>query len=100
MRYLILKVNKNIAYAKIHKMISPSKDRQVPLCKYYDKCGGCSFWHINYDAECEIKRNLISKNLKKIGGLDIELKEFIPSCKFINYRNKAQFPVKINKEGR
>lgn len=96
---LVLKVNKNIAYAKIQKMITLSKDRKASECKFYERCGGCNFWHINYQAECQVKKDLIQNNLKKIGGLDIKLKEFIPSEAVKNYRNKAQFPLKLSKEG-
>ena len=51
----ILKVLKNRAYGKIEEMITPSALRQASDCLVSEKCGGCVFRHISYDAEKMIK---------------------------------------------
>ena len=40
----LLKVLKNMAYAKIEKLLVPSEERCLPVCQNYPKCGGCNFY--------------------------------------------------------
>ena len=62
----ILKVKQNCAFAKIHEIIKPSKDRIENTCKSFPQCGGCSFRHIDYKKELLIKENNVKNNLKRI----------------------------------
>ncbi len=93
----IVKLQKNYAYGKLLKVLSPSADRVQPDCECYDQCGGCVFRHINYDSELAIKSNIVKNALSRIGGLDIPMLP-IMSDNDKGYRNKAQYP--INPEGR
>ncbi len=76
---------------KINNIIKESKDRIKPICPYYDKCGGCSFLHTNYELEKEFK---LDKGKELLGKIDnyYETKE-------LNYRNKVTLHVKDNKLG-
>ena len=55
--YEIVKDKKNYSEAKIGKIIKESPDRIVPKCPYYDRCGGCDFWHAKELLEKEFKIN-------------------------------------------
>ena len=55
----IIKDYKNYQIANITKIIKPNKNRIKPVCKYYDKCGGCVFLHTTNDEELSIKENYI-----------------------------------------
>ena len=92
----ILKVKPNCAFAKIHSIITPSKNRVDAACLSYPKCGGCSFRHIDYKTELQIKENNVKNNLKRIGGVDPEF-EPIVGLATGGYRNKAQYPVSLEK---
>ena len=87
----ITKTKKNYSEAKIDKILEESIERIDSICPYYDKCGGCSFLHTNYDLEKEFK---IEKAKELLGKIDnfYETKE-------INYRNKITLHVKNNKLG-
>ncbi|MBQ4100560.1 MAG: 23S rRNA (uracil(1939)-C(5))-methyltransferase RlmD [Oscillospiraceae bacterium] len=89
----IVKVNKTYAFGIIDKIITPSADRVDNDCPVYNKCGGCSYRHINYKSECEIKHNQVQNNLKRIGKIDLVLDDIIPSTSVSNYRNKVSAPV-------
>lgn len=97
----ILKAAKNYAYGKIEKIITPSKDRCEPDCDVFRKCGGCTFRHISYEAELAFKQKRVTDTLTRIGGIPAELVMPIVGAEKINgYRNKAQLPLTVDKEGR
>jgi len=89
----ILKSQKTYAFGKLLEVIDPSKHRTEPKCKYFYKCGGCTFWHLDYEAELEYKTQKVTDCIKRIGGIDIEVMQTIGSQSCERYRNKAQFPV-------
>lgn len=90
----VLKVNKNCAFAKIHKILEPSHARIEDDCSAYPKCGGCVFRHIDYKAELEIKENCVKNNLKRIGNCEPIFEE-ITALESFGYRNKCQYPVSL-----
>lgn len=94
----IIKVNKNISYGIIEKVIEKSKDRVEPECMVSKACGGCSLWHMNYDSELEFKREKVENTLKRIGNVGIGVEKITASDDVTRYRNKAQFPV-CDKDG-
>ena len=94
----VLKVNKNIAYAKINEIIKPSEKRIENTCQSFLRCGGCAFRHIKYSEELELKENAVRNNLKRIGGVEPEF-EPITALKETGYRNKCQYPVSKDKDG-
>lgn len=95
----ILKVGKNSAFAKIERIVTASPKRIAPDCPHYQKCGGCSLRHMSYKEELRMKKDRVQDALRRIGGLDIEIDEIIPSDDIDFYRNKAQYPVADTKSG-
>lgn len=89
----IIKVKKTYAVGIIKKLLQRSSMRSKDFCPIAEKCGGCCFAHIKYDAELEIKAGQVADNFKRLGGLDVELDPIIPSPSADRYRNKAQYPV-------
>lgn len=89
----IIKVKKTYAVGIIKKLLQRSSMRLKDFCPIAEKCGGCCFAHIKYDAELEIKAGQVADNFKRLGGLDVELAPIIPSPSADRYRNKAQYPV-------
>ncbi|MDE6781046.1 MAG: 23S rRNA (uracil(1939)-C(5))-methyltransferase RlmD [Ruminococcus sp.] len=94
-RIKIVKVLKNYAYGIIDEIITPSPDRILPDCPVYKKCGGCTFRHIDYNAECQIKNNIVKDAFQRIGGLNPEYDDFIVAEETSRYRNKAQYPLAV-----
>ena len=92
----IIKAKKNYAVGKLTKIITPSPDRIEPDCPVYSRCGGCSYRHISYEAECRVKEQNIADSFKRIGSLDVTVKPIIPAVSCSRYRNKAQYPVRMN----
>lgn len=99
LRIKIVKVLKNYAFGIIEEILVPSADRIVPDCIYHKQCGGCTFRHINYEKELEIKAKIVRDAFERIGKLSPEFLPIIGCKERQGYRNKAQYPVSEGKNG-
>ncbi len=96
----ILKANKKYAYGKIEEISEQSYNRIEPDCGIFNKCGGCTFRHINYQAELQFKQKRVYDALTRIGGVDGKyIDEIIGSDRINNYRNKVQLPFMKDDNG-
>lgn len=90
----LVKVKKSYAYGKVMSLIKASEKRTEKLCEHYPRCGGCNLQHISYQAQLDFKRDKVKACLERIGGFkNIKVNDTLGMESFINYRNKAQFPV-------
>lgn len=98
-RILIVKVNSSYAFAKILEIIKKSPYRGDEDCTTYKRCGGCDLRHIKYEKTLEIKKNMVQSLVNKTLENKIDVNNTVGMEKPFNYRNKAQYPVGINKNG-
>ena len=89
----ITRVNKKYLQGEIVKIVKESEDRVKPLCPYFPKCGGCTFWNVNITKENEIKENYIKRLFPNVKV------NTIISNNEINYRNKVTFHIHNGKLG-
>ncbi len=86
------RIKNSYAEAKTIEIISPSKDRVEPRCKFFGTCGGCKQQDLNYETQLKYKENLVKETFEHIGGLtDYKFEEIIPSENVFFYRNKMEF---------
>ncbi len=96
----IIKTSKNYAIGKIEEIITPSPDRIEPDCGYFSQCGGCTYRHITYDAECRIKYQRVKDAVSRIGGFDnLTVNPIVAGQSRNCYRNKSQLPVGTDSKG-
>lgn len=96
----IMKLKKNYGYARLMKVLTPSKDRVEPKCPVARQCGGCQIQEMRYEAQLAFKQKMVQNNLERIGGLTgFEMCPVIGMETPYAYRNKAQFPVGEDKDG-
>ena len=69
-KMLVVKVQKNFAYGKALEIIEPSDKRCEPMCQHYKRCGGCQIRHIKYDAQLNIKRDIVENAMQRIGKFE------------------------------
>ncbi len=92
-------VGKRFAYGSLVKLetVSPHRlNRECPLGK---KCGGCDFWHMDYQEETRLKAQRVKDSLNRIGGESLDEVPITSAESVYGYRNKVQFPVTKGKHG-
>ena len=92
-RVKLLKVLKNIAYAKIEEIIEPSEHRIAPVCPVFGKCGGCDFMHMDYEEELKFKQKKVSDAVSRLGGTETPVEKIHGAESLELYRNKAIYAV-------
>ncbi len=97
----ITKVKKTYAYAFAAKVLVPSFFRVEAKCPVAKKCGGCTLQHLNYSKQLEYKQDKVLNCITRIGGIENPpMEEIVGADNPYFYRNKAQFPVGTDKEGK
>ncbi|WP_018249221.1 23S rRNA (uracil(1939)-C(5))-methyltransferase RlmD [Orenia marismortui] len=97
----ITQVKKNYGRGEIIEVIEESEDRITPSCPFSDRCGGCQVQHINYQAQLDHKQKIVRDNIERIAKLtDIKINPVKGMDNPFFYRNKAQFPLAKNEEGK
>lgn len=103
----IVKLKKSIAYGRLMSLVQPSPYRVEPVCDKAKRCGGCTMQQVSYERQLEYKWNKVKNCLQRIGGLG-NVEEIMERGAHgaygmenpYHYRNKAQFPVGRDKNGR
>ena len=105
----ILKAKKGYAYARMEEIITPSLDRCDPVCPVSRSCGGCQLQSYSYEAQLQFKAKKVRDALKRIGGFEDSLLDKVMNPIVgmngdgetpYRYRNKAQYPVAPDADGR
>ena len=104
-RAIVTKAGKTYGFARIGEVLTPSPDRAVPRCPVAAPCGGCQLQALSYPAQLAFKENKVRQHLIRLGGFDAAL---IDACaepilgmeEPWHYRNKAQIPFGLDKNGR
>lgn len=96
-----MKVKKNYGFAHLERIIKPSESRITPLCPVAKQCGGCQLQSMSYEEELRYKERKIYGNITRIGGFqDVPMLPIMGMDEPWRYRNKAQFPWGLDKDGR
>ena len=90
---------KNWAAGKIVEILEKSPHRRNRECPVAKLCGGCDFWHMDYEEESRLKAARVRDCLNRIGGENLEKVDILSAPTCYGYRNKAQYPVS-EKKGR
>lgn len=97
----IMKAKKNYGYGRLMEILKPSPYRVEPVCPSARQCGGCQLQAVSYEEQKVFKEKKLRGHLERIGGFhDLPMEPLIGMDEPYHYRNKAQFPVGRNKEGR
>ena len=97
----IMKAKKNYGYGKLMEILKPSPYRVEPKCAFARQCGGCQLQALSYEQQLAFKEKKVRGHLERIGGFtELPMEPIIGMDEPYHYRNKAQFPVGKNKEGR
>lgn len=98
-KVLIVKVLSSHAFGKILEILEKSEKRQEADCLTYKRCGGCNLRHIQYEETLKMKQNAVQSLVNKTLKNKIQVNQTIGMDNPYHYRNKAQYPLGIDKSG-
>ena len=98
-KILIVKVLTSHAFGKILEILEKSQYRIESDCSTYKRCGGCNLRHIKYEQTLKMKQNAVQSLVNKTLKTKIQVQETLGMENPYFYRNKAQYPVGIDKNG-
>lgn len=87
----ITAVKSNMAYGKLLEIVVPAPRRLDFACKAAKACGGCALQQADYQWQLEMKTQLVSDALKRIGHMEIEVPQALGMEEPWAYRNKGLF---------
>ncbi|MEN6349844.1 MAG: 23S rRNA (uracil(1939)-C(5))-methyltransferase RlmD [Syntrophomonas sp.] len=89
----ILEDKGRYARARLSSVLELSPGRREALCPNYYECGGCAYQHVDYSKQLELKRQVVSENLQRLGKIDIPVNPVIGMEEPWKYRNKVTWHV-------
>jgi len=85
---------KQFAEAELMEILEPSPDRVAPPCRYFGHCGGCSYQHIDYAHQLELKQKQVEQAMRRIARLsEPPMRPIVPSPLPYAYRNRITVHV-------
>lgn len=92
----IFRRKRDYAEGKVVEIISPSRYRVEPPCRYFGVCGGCKWQHLNYEEQARFKRQHVVDAFERLAGLKIEVGQTIGAEEAYEYRNKLELTFSEN----
>jgi len=89
------------AYARLIRIIEPSRFRINPECPYFPACGGCQLAHIDYSHQITLKKEILRESLQRIGKFSSTEKILnpLPSSSPLRYRTRVKLHLDDGKIG-
>jgi tRNA/tmRNA/rRNA uracil-C5-methylase (TrmA/RlmC/RlmD family) len=85
----ITREKKQFAEAELLEVLDRSPHRVAAPCPYFGRCGGCSYQHISYDHQLELKARQVEQAMRRIARLaDPQMRPIVPSPLPYAYRNR------------
>jgi 23S rRNA (uracil1939-C5)-methyltransferase len=85
----IVREKKQFAEAELIEVLESSPHRVEPPCPYFGRCGGCSYQHVSYEHQLELKARQVEQAMRRIARLaDPPMRSIVPSPSSYSYRNR------------
>lgn len=94
-----IEIHKQWRRARLVRVIESSPSRRDPPCPFYARCGGCQLQHIVHSAQLPIKAAVIADSLRRIGKIEIEPPDVVPSPREFGYRNRISLVLRPDSSG-
>ncbi len=82
------------ARARASRVLEPSPQRIVPVCPYFQRCGGCHYQHASYEHQLELKTAILRETLRRTARLEWPGEIRAHSAQPFGYRNRARLAVR------
>lgn len=102
----LLEERRQWARGELVNLLEESPLRRPAPCPHYDRCGGCTLEHLQYQAQLDAKRDIVVEALRRIGGIELKREngassdsaseipfEVTASPEEFRYRNRVTFTL-------
>ncbi|MFL6519128.1 MAG: class I SAM-dependent RNA methyltransferase [Chthoniobacterales bacterium] len=90
----IVREKKQFAEAHLVEVLDASPHRVEPPCPYFGRCGGCSYQHISYAHQLELKQKQVEQAMRRIARIvEPPMRPIVPSPLPYAYRNRITVHV-------
>ena len=90
----LVRVKPTHAFGTLKRVLTPSGDRIRPACILAQKCGGCQWQPVAYEAQLAAKEQLVTDALTRLGHLDLpQAAPILAAPSSLRYRNKVTYPI-------
>lgn len=90
-RAILTKRKRNFANARVLEVLTPSPYRETAPCPAFGDCGGCTFQQMRYEAQLQMKRDVLVESLHGIPGVPDIVAPIIGADSPFYFRNKMGF---------
>ncbi|MCK9326442.1 MAG: 23S rRNA (uracil(1939)-C(5))-methyltransferase RlmD [Bacteroidales bacterium] len=88
----VVKKRRTYSEGRMVRIVSPSPDRQKPVCSHFGVCGGCKWQMLPYSLQLKYKSQQVGDQLTRIGQLKLpEIRPIIGAVQPEFYRNKMEY---------
>jgi 23S rRNA (uracil1939-C5)-methyltransferase len=96
----IVERNKKLLRGRPTQLLTASPQRLEARCPHFGICGGCDYQHISYDAQLDIKQEILRETLRRLGRIDWKEPITVHASPPWEYRNRAQWKVRPLSSGK
>ncbi len=98
-RAKIIKISSSFAVGRVEEFLTRSPLRTEQRCNN-GACRACAYKCLDYEYECSLKEESVRQTFKKAGLSELRVLPLTKSPSVRGYRNKAQYPVSKDKNGK
>jgi len=96
----IVREKKQFAEAELIEVLDPSPERVAAPCPYFGRCGGCTYQHISYAHQLELKTRQVEQAMRRIAKMpEPPMRPIVPSPLPYGYRNRITVHAQDNVVG-
>jgi tRNA/tmRNA/rRNA uracil-C5-methylase (TrmA/RlmC/RlmD family) len=90
----VVREKKQFAEAELLEVLDASPHRVSAPCPYFGRCGGCSYQHISYTHQLELKARQVEQAMRRIARLaEPPMRPIVRSPSSYSYRNRITVHV-------
>ena len=99
-RVSLVDVRARFARGRVETLLEPGPGRTDPLCAVFGTCGGCSWQHIDYEAQLDAKARILADALARIARLEAPAAiDIAPSPSPYGYRGRTRLLARAGRVG-
>ena len=89
----------DLVRASLRQVVSPAAGRVAPMCRYFERCGGCQYQHADYALQVTHKCEILREQLRRVGRIPYDGEIASVAGPPYGYRNRTRFHIEGRRIG-